>query len=403
MDDIRNPILESIAAAREAGAESVIPEGLISADSHVTEPPGCYLDRIDPAFRDRAPRVMTDTDGGDVFVIDGMPGSVPVGIIAAAGIDPRDIKKGETKFADLHKGGWDGKARIADQERDGIAAEIIYPSVGMVICNHPDADYKQACMWAYNNWLAEEFIAGAPDRLFGMGQTAVRSVAEAIEDFRRFKEMGFVGVMLPGNPATEFDYDDPRFDPLWRASVELNLPVTFHILTSRSDGSNSIGAAGQKVSAYRGPAQNMSQMLLKSIQDIIGVFIWGRVFERNPELKLVCVEADAGWAPHFAYRMDHGYKRHRFWMKVPDMAKLPSEYFHQNVYLTFQDDWVAFRMTDMINPRRLLWANDFPHSDSTWPWSRELLRTQTQHLSDQEKAWILRDNTAELYGIPVAM
>jgi len=147
MDDIRNPILESIAAAREAGAESVIPEGLISADSHVTEPPGCYLDRIDPAFRDRAPRVMTDTDGGDVFVIDGMPGSVPVGIIAAAGIDPRDIKKGETKFADLHKGGWDGKARIADQERDGIAAEIIYPSVGMVICNHPDADYKQACMW----------------------------------------------------------------------------------------------------------------------------------------------------------------------------------------------------------------------------------------------------------------
>jgi len=56
--------------------------------------------------------------------------------------------------------------------------------------------------------------------------------------------------------------------------VELSLPVTFHILTSRSDGSNSIGAAGQKVSAYRGPAQNMSQMLLKSIQDIIGVFIW---------------------------------------------------------------------------------------------------------------------------------
>ena len=403
MDDIRNPILESIDAARDAGAESAIPEGLISADSHVTEPPGCYLDRIDPAFRDRAPHVTTDNDGGDVFVIDGMPGFVPVGIIAAAGIDPRDIKKGETKFADLHRGGWDGKARLLDQDRDGIAAEVIYPSVGMVICNHPDPDYKQACMWAYNNWLAEEFIAGAPDRLFGMGQTAVRSVAEAIEDFRRFKEMGFVGVMLPGNPATEFDYDDPRFDPLWQASVALDLPVTFHILTSRSDGANSIGASGQKLSAFRGPAQNMSQMLLKSIQDIIGVFIWGRVFERNPELKLVCVEADAGWAPHFAYRMDHGYKRHRFWMKVADMSKLPSEYFRQNIYLTFQDDWVAFRMTDMVNPRRLLWANDFPHSDSTWPWSRDLLRTQTQHLSEQEKNWILRDNTAELYGIPVGI
>ena len=111
----------------------------------------------------------------------------------------------------------------------------------------------------------------------------------------------------------------------------------------------------------------MSQLLLKSIQDLVGVFIWGRVFERNPELRLVCVEADAGWAPHFAYRMDHGYKRHRFWMKAADMQKLPSEYFKENVYLTFQDDWVAFRMTDMVNPRRLMWANDFPHSDSTWP------------------------------------
>lgn len=399
MDDIRNPILETIAEAD--GSAATLPEGLISADSHVTEPPGCYLDRIDPAYRDRAPRVLTDNDGGDMFVIDGIPGGVPLGIIAAAGIDPRDIKKGETRFSDLHRGGWDGKARVQDQDRDGIAAEIIYPSVGMVLCNHPDADYKQACFAAYNRWLAEEFVAAAPDRLFGMGQTAVRSVDEAIEDFRRFKEMGFVGVMMPGNPATEFDYDDPRFDPLWRASVELGLPITFHILTSRSDGANSINASGQKVSAYRGPAQNMSQLLVKSIQDLIGVFIWGRVFERNPDLKLVCVEADAGWAPHFAYRMDHGYKRHRFWMKAGDMQKLPSEYFRENVYLTFQDDWIAFRMTDMVNPRRLLWANDFPHSDSTWPWSRELLRTQTGHLSDQERAWILRDNSAELYGIAV--
>jgi predicted TIM-barrel fold metal-dependent hydrolase len=116
-------------------------------------------------------------------------------------------------------------------------------------------------------------------------------------------------------------------------------------------------------------------------------------------LKLVCVEADAGWAPHFAYRMDHGYKRHRFWMKMGDMTKLPSEFFYENIYLTFQDDWIALKMTHLMNPQRLLWANDFPHSDSTWPWSRALLAGQTQHLSDQEKAWILGDNTAELYGL----
>ncbi len=403
MTQIANPILETIAAAAESTEDNVLPARLISADSHVTEPPGCYLDRIDPAYRDRAPRVATETDGGDSFMIDGMPGSVPMGIVAAAGKDPRAIKKGETKFADLHRGGWDGNARLLDQDRDGVAAEIIYPSVGMVLCNHPDPNYKQACMWAYNRWLHEEFCAPSPDRLLGMGQTAVRSVAEAIEDFRQFKEMGFRGVMMPGNPATDEDYDHPSFDPLWRAAVELGLPISFHILTSRQDGPNSVGSSGQRAvtSSHRGPPQNASQSLLKSIQDIIGVFIWGRVFERHPGLKMVCVEADAGWAPHFAYRMDHGYKRHRFWMKMGDMGKLPSEYFRENIYLTFQDDWIALKMTGLMNPQRLMWANDFPHSDSTWPWSRALLAGQTQHLSTQEKAWILGDNAAALYGITV--
>jgi predicted TIM-barrel fold metal-dependent hydrolase len=380
-------------------AQNTLPKRLISADSHITEPPNCYLDRIDPAYRDRAPHVVRENDGGDSFVIDGMPGAIPLGIVAAAGKKPEEIKKGETPFSALHRGGWDPKARILDQDRDGIAGEIIYPSVGMMLCNHPDADYKQACMWAYNGWLQEEFIAGAPDRLFGMGQTAVRSVAEAIEDFRKFKEMGFKGVMLPGNPATAEDYDDAAFDPLWRASVELQLPISFHILTTRGDGANALAEAGSRKTVWRGPPQNQSQQLIRSIQDIIGMFIWGRVFERHPDLKLVCVEADAGWAPHYMYRMDHGYERHRFWMKGGDMKRMPSEYFAENVYLTFQDDWVAFKMTDMCNPQRLMWANDFPHSDSTWPWSQELLRKQTTVLTEQEKAWILGDNAAELYQI----
>jgi predicted TIM-barrel fold metal-dependent hydrolase len=179
------------------------------------------------------------------------------------------------------------------------------------------------------------------------------------------------------------------------------LPISFHIATSSADtaGRGGITTGSGDMRANRGHIQNRGAQLLKSLQEIIGVFIWGGVFERHPELKLICVEADAGWAPHFAYRLEHLYKRHRFWTKTLEMSKLPSEYFRENVYLTFQDDWTAFKITKMTNPRRLLWANDFPHSDSTWPWSRALLAGQTADLSDEEKALILRDNTAELYGI----
>jgi predicted TIM-barrel fold metal-dependent hydrolase len=101
------------------------------------------------------------------------------------------------------------------------------------------------------------------------------------------------------------------------------------------------------------------------------------------------------------YRMDHFYDRHRHYRKIGDFDRLPSEYFAENIYLTFQDDWSAFQVAHLMNPRRLLWANDFPHSDSTWPWSQELIAKHSAGLPEQHKAWILRDNTAELYGIAV--
>ena len=86
------------------------------------------------------------------------------------------------------------------------------------------------------------------------------------------------------------------------------------------------------------------------------------------------------------YRMDHAYKRHRYWLPAGRRSRsCPSEYFAENIYVTFQDDWVAFQTADLMNWRRLMWANDFPHSDSTWPWSQEMLAEQTQQLPEQER------------------
>jgi predicted TIM-barrel fold metal-dependent hydrolase len=98
--------------------------------------------------------------------------------------------------------------------------------------------------------------------------------------------------------------------------------------------------------------------------------------------------------------MDHAYKRHRNWLAPGvTLERLPSEYFREHIYTTFQDDFVAFRCADQMNWRRLLWANDFPHSDSTWPWSQDVLAEQTKHLDAQQKEGILSANVAELYHI----
>jgi uncharacterized protein len=361
------------------------PFPVISADSHITEAPGTYIDNIDPAFRDRAPHIERQEDGSDIFVIEGMSRAVPLGLIAAAGKSAEELTMGGVTFDDLHRGGWDPEARLADQERDGVSAEVIYPSVGMMLCNHPDFDFKRACFEAYNRWIAE-YCGTHPDRLLGCGQTAMRSVSEGIADLESIKALGLPGVMMPGQPAVS-DYDDPVYDPFFEAAVDLGLPLSFHILTTRTGRT-------------RGPKANSFLSIVRGNQDILGVFVFGGVFERHPDLRIVCVEADAGWAPHFMYRMDHAYKRHRFWLKPgQELTRLPSEYFSEHIYLTFQDDWVAFRFADAMNWRRLLWANDFPHSDSTWPWSQELLAEHTAHLTDEQREAILGGNVAELYGI----
>ena len=364
---------------------------ILSADSHVTEPPDTYAPRMASKWRDQAPHVVHDPEKGDFFIIPGMKkNAVPLGLIAGAGKSAKELTAQGVRFADLHRGGWDPNARIADQDRDGVDGEMIYPTVGMVICNHPDFDYKKACMDAYNLWVAE-YCAAHPDRLFGLGQTAMRSPEEGIEDLKKIRSLGLRGVMMPGMPAVE-DYDSKVYDRFYETAVELGMPLSFHILTNDQDGFNA---------RIRGPKLNRFLAIIRGCQDVIGTFVFGGVFERHPKLKLVCTEADAGWVPHYMYRMDHAYDRHRYWLPAgSELSRKPSDYFRENVYTTFQDDYVAFQMTKLVNPERLMWANDFPHSDATWPDSQKVIAEQTSHLTEWEKQRILGGNLAELYGLP---
>jgi predicted TIM-barrel fold metal-dependent hydrolase len=371
----------------------------VSADSHVTEPGDCYVDRIDPRFRDRAPTATTDDRMGAVMLIDQGRTMVPYGMVAAAG-RPWD-KIGPMEHVDwdeLHPGGWDPVARLAEQARDGVAAEVLYPSVGMLLCNHPDAEYKKACFDAYNLWIAE-FQATDPKRLIGLGQTALRSVAEGVDELHTMKDLGLRGAMLPGVASgtadgSVGDYDDAAWDPLWRASIELGLPISFHILTGSGDNLGS--------TTFRGPKMNSFLGIIRGNQDVIGTLVFGGVFDRVPELRVVCTEADAGWVPHWMYRADHAVERHRNWLGSGSLARRPSEYVRDHVYVTFQDDWVAFQTVELMNHERLLWASDHPHSDSTFPESQRVLAEQTAHLAPDVRDDIVWRNCQRLYGLEMA-
>jgi predicted TIM-barrel fold metal-dependent hydrolase len=371
-------------------------EGAISADSHIVEPPNCYVDHIEPKFRDIAPRIVRTESRGDAFVMEGMKRIVPIALLDGAGRSVSELKSfaRTATFEDCRKSGHDPRYRVADQERDGLAAEILYASVGMAICTHPEPEYKSACMVAYNRWL-EGFCAEAPNRLFGLGMSAVTSIDSAIEDFKRIKEQGFVGVMMPGNPVYE-DYDHPDYDALWACATDLSLPLCFHILTAKE------GDMRAAFNPTRGHRINGFMQIIRAVQDVIGVMVLGGVFERFPALKLVCAEGDAGWMPHYMYRMDHAAFNNAEDGVIKGLSKVPSAYLKSNVFMTFQDDWVAFKTRDLMAPSQLLWANDFPHTDSTWPNSQSLLAEHAADLSPEETRGILRDNVRRLFDLPLA-
>src|SRR5581483_8375638 len=167
----------------------------ISADSHITEPPNCYTDYIEAKYKDRAPSVKELPKVGDAFIIDGMEANVPLGLVAAAGKEPAQITTMGVKFEELWPSGWDARYRVADQEKDGVGAEMIYPTVGMLLCNHKDFDYKKACFEAYNRCL-QEYCAVAPDRLHGLAQVSMRTPEDGVQELIDVKKMGFKGVMM---------------------------------------------------------------------------------------------------------------------------------------------------------------------------------------------------------------
>ena len=366
-----------------------MPKPVLSADSHITEPAGTYVDRIDKRWRDKAPHMVRHDRLGDIFVIDGMKNPVPMGLVAAAGTKPEDIRIGGVLFDDMHRGGWDPDARLDEQDRDGVSGEILYPTVGMVLCNHTDFDYKKACFDAYNLWIAE-YSGAHPERLFGIGQTAMRSPEEGIEDLRRIRELGLRGVMLPAYPQCE-DYDHKSYDPFYEAAVDLGLPLSFHILTGKDDNFSA---------PVRGPRLNSFLSVIRGCQDVMGTLVYGGVFERHPRLKVVCVEADAGWVPHYTYRMDHAFTRHRHWM-APDveLSKLPSEYFRRQCFISGDpDETAAPHIIDHVGADCFMWATDYPHPDHPGSWVKALERFVAP-LSEKTRTRVLGENVARVYGL----
>ena len=140
--------------------------------------------------------------------------------------------------------------------------------------------------------------------------------------------------------------------------------------------------------------------VLQEIQESLARIVFGGVLHRHPGLRLVSAENDAGWLPHFMYRMDHVDEKYRaMWPDAP--PEPPSFYVRRQLYATFQDDPVAPVTHEIFGRENYMWASDFPHSDSTFPDSRMWIEKNFAGVPADVRRRIVRDNAVELYRMSV--
>ena len=293
--------------------------GLVSADSHVVEPMEMWANYIDPAYRARAPRLITEGDA-DYIQFEGLP-RFPAGLIATAGQDP-ELRSATGGLDQGVTGGWDPVARLADMDTDGVEIEVLYPTVSFGLWKAPDIDYQYACMRAYNRWIVD-YIGEAPDRLVGLGLASLSDIDAAVAEVQNFRAMGLRGVCIAANPRSGEHYGLPKFDPFWAVVQDLGLPVHLHVLTGSSEEGDLMGPR-DFVASY--------VMFPRHIQQTIADLITEGVLERFPGMNVVSAEIDIGWIGTYLSRMDHAYEVHGHWSGAcAQLTMLPSDYFHRQV------------------------------------------------------------------------
>ena len=172
---------------------------VISADSHVLEPHDLWTSRLAGGpFADRAPKMVEDEHHGHVFVIEGLR-PFPVGLAGAAGKSSKELRWTGDQVESLRSGGWDPVARLADMDMDGIAAEVLYPSVGMTLAQSTDVEYQLACIRAYNDWLVE-YCDGGQGRLVGLAMIPTVDVDAGVAEVDRTADDGLRGRWCRGCP-----------------------------------------------------------------------------------------------------------------------------------------------------------------------------------------------------------
>ena len=367
---------------------------VISSDDHVMEPPDLWTSGVALRFRERAPHIVRLEDGSDWWVCDGRQ-LVHMGSGSQTGrrFEEPDKLSREDIFENVRPGGYVPEERIKDMDADGVDVSIIYPSAGLLLYSLPDSALVTALFKTYNDWLAE-FCRLYPNRLQGIAMLNLDHVPEGVKELERCAKTGLAGAMITVYPPEGRAYDSAEYELLWAAAQDLEMPLGLHLGTNRPGPGQQTAPRDSFKPAFLCNADYWVRISLAHM-------IYSGVFERYPKLQVGAVEHELSWVPHFLERLDYTYSQRASGMSGHRFKEdlLPSDYFHRNVFLGFQEDALGIRLRDIIGVDNLQWGSDYPHQESTFPRSREILEEILADCTEEEKGKIAGGNHARVYNI----
>jgi len=375
---------------------------IINGDGHIDLNPDVWRDRVAAKWRDRAPKRVKMPNGSDAVVVDG---DVPntIGVTRSVGVLHENLAEQVPTF-ETCAGTGTPEQRLQEQDKDGVDAEVLFSQLTGVFRQAKDDDLYLDLFRAYNEFLAEEYAAAAPDRLIATGMLPTSGIGAAVAELEHCAKLGLKGVKLDSFPSGK-GYPTDEDDRFWSAAIDLNMPLTSH-------GDGKLGRGGPSFDYEKEPGPDMHQrdpfrFFFRFTNDAMKAptqLAFAGVWDRFPSLEIYWAETQVGWLEYGMWQIDDHYDRymnmiHNFW-GIPKLERKPSYYIKERNLWGFLHDPVGVRRRDdSVGADRLVWGTDFAHAASEWPNSVPVMEEDFKGVPEDEKHKMLVGNVVKFFHL----
>ena len=385
---------------------------IVSVDDHVVEPPHVWERWLPAKHRDKGPRVerrgigtMRHVGGGtyeQTFDPDGPQADCWVyedlvyihkRHVAAVGFDRDEMTMSPMTYDEMRPGCYDPKARVDDMELNWVEASLSFPSFprfcGQTFLEAKDRELAEACVYAYNDWMVDEWCGDSGGRLIPLPIIPLWDVELAAAEVRRNASRGARAVCFSEIPAVLGlpSIHSGEWDPFFTACAETGTVVCMHIGSSSKMPATSADA----------PVAVAATLSFGNAMSSLTDFLFSGVLVRFPDLKLAYSEGQIGWIPYILERADDVWLEHRAWGGVRDIVpEPPSTYYYRQVFGCFFRDRHGIESLETVGVDNTTFETDYPHTDSTWPHTKKVAQELMAGLSDDVVHKLVRGNAIRM-------